>query len=220
MTRPNDPAPAPAITMETAKDILDQLWAGVFAGAHDSALYDELIRNGWPKHTGADAAEPPETDAEFMASVAPFLPPAATRTPPLVAPDYAAPRTAVNDVTNALAAERLAAWRRGEDVYADYDDDAADAERKRVYVAEVVASHDAMDPSWHPHIFEVLRRDLPWAYAAAVRTAVSENARRLAGPGGGAAVVVRGEDVYAARLDRLDDPERHRLDDDDPEVTP
>jgi hypothetical protein len=218
MTRPNDPAPAPAITMQTAKDILDQLWAGAFAGAHDSALYDELIRNGWPKH--------PE------------------RTPPLVAPDYAAEfGHDVNDVTAKLAAERLAAWRRGEDAYGADDYPlclsrgihvlAPDAERlaERARVAEVVASHATMDPSWHPRVFDVLRRDHPEVYAAAVGTAVSENARRLVGERerqaddaaradmGGMTAAVAAEYLTVAAEYPAEPPERDRLDD-DPEMTP
>lgn len=39
---------APAITRATAREILDELWAGIFTGRHDSTLYDRLIRLGWP----------------------------------------------------------------------------------------------------------------------------------------------------------------------------
>jgi hypothetical protein len=48
---------APTITRALARDVLDQMWAGIFDGHHDSTLYDSLIRLGWPiRETPADGS--------------------------------------------------------------------------------------------------------------------------------------------------------------------
>jgi hypothetical protein len=59
-----DSSPGPdhfTVDLATARQILDQIWAGISAGCHDSRLYDSLIRAGWPIYEGSDRDGEQET---------------------------------------------------------------------------------------------------------------------------------------------------------------